>query len=155
MDRKQFTQIKHHWFINYKTNVQHMGEYYLLYIFLTMYISSYTRVVLIWPRFDCPYQPKAKHARVLTGLIFGIYNWFRSGMDTKQKHVDSLNLFNDTLLITVSSVSVLQPSTTFYLSKWRGSIRGVFIYRRRSRVYNHYPRQDCPMGIKENNLAVV
>ena len=35
------------------------------------------------------------------------------------------------------------------LSKRRGSIRAVLIYRRKSHVYSHYKRQDCPMRITE------
>ena len=51
-------------------------------------------------------------------------------------------------------MSVLQPNTKFYLSKWWGSIRGVLIYRRsrRSRVCNHYTRKDCPIGSTEKYL---
>jgi len=38
-------------------------------------------------------------------------------MQTKQNPVDSLNFLNDILLIIIMLVSVLQPNTTFYLSK--------------------------------------
>ena len=57
----------------------------------------------------------------------------------------------DTVYITVMFVSVLQPNMTLYLSIRRGFIRGVLIYRR-SRVYEHYTRQYCPMGITESIL---
>jgi len=50
----------------------------------------------------------------LTGSTFGIYSRLRSEIETKQKPVDSLNSLNDTVLITVMFVSVLQPSTKFY-----------------------------------------
>ena len=80
----------------------------------------------------------AKKARALAGSTFGIYSRFRSEMETKQEPVDSLNFFNDTVLVTVIFVSVLQPNTTFDL---------LLIYRRKSRVCNHYTWQDCPMGI--------
>jgi len=39
-------------------------------------------------------------------------------MQQKQNYVDILNFLDDTLLITSMSVSVLQPNTTFNLSKW-------------------------------------
>ena len=89
----------------------------------------------------------AQKARALTGSTFGIYSRFRSGLKTKSEPVDSLNFFNDTYLIKVILVSVFQPNKTFYLSKRWGSIRGVLIYRRKSRVCNQYTRQDCPMEI--------
>ena len=66
-----------------------------------------------------------------------LYSWFRSRMKTKQKPVDILNHFNDTVLISVMFVSVLQPNTTFYLLKQWCSIWGVPIYRRKSCVCNH------------------
>jgi len=49
----------------------------------------------------------------LTGSTVGIYGRFRSGIQQIQARVDSLNSLNDTLLITVMCVSVLQPITTF------------------------------------------
>ena len=52
------------------------------------------------------YLPERQKSRALTGSTFGIYSRFRSGMQTKQYPVDSLNFFNDTLLITVMLVSV-------------------------------------------------
>ena len=84
------------------------------------------------------------------------YGWFRSGMQTKQEPVDSLNVFNEMVLITVMFVSDLHPNTTFYLSKQWGSMRGVLICRRKRQVYRYYTRQDCPMKKKqpEDNLAV-
>jgi len=63
------------------------------------------------------YQQERQKAHALTGLTFGIYSRSRSGLQTKQKPFDSLNFFNDTVLITVMFVPVLQPKTTFYLSK--------------------------------------
>ena len=48
----------------------------------------------------------AKKARALAGSTFGIYSRFRSEMETKQEPVDSLNFFNDTVLVTVIFVSV-------------------------------------------------
>jgi len=54
---------------------------------------------------------------ILAGSTIGIYSRFRSWNQTKQEHVDSLNNFNDTVLITVMIVIVLQPNTTFYLLK--------------------------------------
>ena len=42
------------------------------------------------------------------GSTFGIYTRFRSGMQIKQEPVNRLNLFNDTVFITVIVVSVLQ-----------------------------------------------
>ena len=74
-----------------------------------------------------------------------------------QEPVGSLNFFNDTMLITVMSMSVLQPNTTFYLSKRRGSLQKVRIYRRRRRrscVCSQYTRQDCPIGITENSCSI-
>jgi len=46
--------------------------------------------------------------------------------------LEKLIFFNGTSLITVMFVSVLQPNTTFYLSKRWGSIRGVLIYIRKA-----------------------
>jgi len=43
----------------------------------------------------------AKKARALAGSTFGVNGRFRSNIQTKQEAVDSLNLFNDTVLITV------------------------------------------------------
>jgi len=92
----------------------------------------------------------------LYGFLSGIWYYlqfitiYRS--KTKLEPVDSINFFNDTLLITVMFVSVLKPNTTFCLSNRRGSIWGVIIYRRKTRVCNQYTRQDCPMGIKEKIL---
>ena len=63
------------------------------------------------------YQPERQKARALTGSAFGIYSRLRSGMQNKKGPVDKFNFFNDTMLITVIFVSVLQPNTTFYLSK--------------------------------------
>ena len=51
-------------------------------------------------------------------------------------YVDSLNLFNDTVVIAVTFPSVLQPSTTYYLSKRRGSIREMLIYKRKAVYVN-------------------
>ena len=48
----------------------------------------------------------AKKARALAGSTFGIYSRFRSEMETKQEPVDSLNFFNDTVLVTGIFVSV-------------------------------------------------
>jgi len=48
-----------------------------------------------------------KKARALTGPTFGIYSRFRSGMETKQEPVGSLNFSKDTVLITFMFVSVL------------------------------------------------
>ena len=62
------------------------------------------------------YQQERQKAHALTGSTFGIYSRSRSGLQTKQKLFDSLN-FNDTVLITVMFVPVLQPNTAFYLSK--------------------------------------
>jgi len=38
-------------------------------------------------------------------------------MQTKQEPVDSLNVFNEMVLITVMFVSDLHPNTTFYLAQ--------------------------------------
>ena len=72
-------------------------------------IWYYIQVIAIYLR-------KRARARALIGSTFCIYSRFRSGMQTKQEPVDSLNMFNDTLVITVMIVNVLQPNTTFYLS---------------------------------------
>ena len=77
---------------------------------------------------------------------------FIADLDHGCNDKNCLNSFNDALLITIMFVSVLQPNTTFYLSTRWGSIRWVLIYRRRSRVYSQYTRQDCPMGITEKIL---
>jgi len=62
-----------------------------------------------------PYgETVGQKALALTGSTFGVYGQFRSGKPTKQEPVDSLNLFNARVLITVMFVSVLQPNTTFY-----------------------------------------
>ena len=63
------------------------------------------------------YQTVGQNTLALTGSTFGVYGQFRSGKPIKQEPVDSLNLFNARVLITVMFVSVLQPNTTFYLSK--------------------------------------
>ena len=72
-------------------------------------------------------------------------------MQTKQDPVDSLNCFDNTVLITVMHVSVLQLNTTRFIYRNGNSIRGVLIYRK-SGVYNHYTRQDCPMETTETIL---
>ena len=51
------------------------------------------------------------------GSTFGVNDRFRSNIQTKQEAVDSLNSFNDTVLITVMFLSALQPNTKFYISK--------------------------------------
>ena len=63
------------------------------------------------------YQQERQKAHALTGSTFGIYSRSRSGLQTKQKPFDSLNFFNDTVLITVMFVPVWQPNMTFYVSK--------------------------------------
>ena len=103
--------------------------------------TSYSK----FPVWSPHYQTLRKKTCALTGSTVGVYGRLRSGMRTKQEYVDRLNSFKNTVLITVMFVSVLQPNTTFYLSKWWGSIRGVLVYRRKSRVYKQYARQDCPM----------
>jgi len=58
------------------------------------------------PRYQA--ERKKNKTRALIGSTFGIYSRFRSGMQTKQELVDSINFFNDPVLITVMLVSVLK-----------------------------------------------
>jgi len=48
----------------------------------------------------------------LTVSIFGVYDRFRSGLQTKQEPDDGVNLSSDPVLITVISMSVFEPNTT-------------------------------------------
>jgi len=50
--------------------------------------------------------------------MFNGWSLLRSRVQFRQEHVNSLNIFNETVLITVMHVSVLQTNKTFYLSKW-------------------------------------
>ena len=55
-------------------------------------------------------------------------------MQTKQEHVDISNWSNETVLIIVLFVSVLQPNTKFYLSK-RYALCGECSYIKENYVY--------------------
>ena len=70
------------------------------------YISGilyYVQVIIIYlsSLWGAPLSTRTAKTYALTGSTFGIFTRFISGMEIKQKPVDSLNFFNDTLLITV------------------------------------------------------
>ena len=75
--------------------------------------TSYSNLPM-FPIWSPQYQTVCQIAYSLTGPTLVFYGQFWSGMQTKQKPVDS---FNDTVLITFMFVYVLQLNTTLiYLS---------------------------------------
>ena len=62
-------------------------ENYVIFMVLSG-IWYYLQVIANYP-WGAPLSTRTPKARALTGSTFGIYSWFRSGMETKQKPVDS------------------------------------------------------------------
>ena len=62
-------------------------ENYVIFTVLSG-IWYYLQVIANYP-WGAPLSTRTPKTRALTGSTFGIYSWFRSGMETKQKPVDS------------------------------------------------------------------
>ena len=67
--------------------------------------TSYNNLPKV-PVLSLTINQNAQIARALTSSAFDIYSRFKSWMQPEQQPVDSLNVFNDTLLITIMCVSV-------------------------------------------------
>ena len=104
--------------------------------------------------------------RNLPDSTYAMYERFKSEMHATQERVDSLNLFNDTVFLTpvlfieaatVSTPFCLPPllTTANQMSRFGMAPHESRVYRRKSRVYEQYTRQDHPMGNAEKYCSII